>query len=490
MTTLPAPFTPLPVPDPTGTDAGDEGYGKQLRPRHVTMIAIGGAMGTGLFLGTGGRLNQVGPALALAYAVCGVFAFFVVRALGELVVHRPSSGAFVSYAREFLGEKGAYTAGWIYFLSWATVAMADITAAATYARFWGVFDGVPPWALALIALSVVLAVNLSSVRSFGETEFWFSAIKVAALVLFMATAVFLIATRHPIGGHVPGLTSITQHGGVFPAGILPMLLTVQGVIFAYSGLELCGVAAGETAHARTVVPKALRTVMWRILFFYVGSVVLLSLLLPHTAYSADESPFVTVFIRLGVPGMAAVMNLVLLTAALSSLNSGLYATGRVLRSMSVAGSAPKFAGRMSRGRVPYGGVLLTASFGVLGVGLNYLVPQEAFEVVVDFASICVLTTWGMIMICSLRFWYRARRGLVSRPAYRMPWAPYSQIVTLLFLLAVLVLLCAAHGAEAKAALAMPVVAAALVAGWFLVRRRVARAAPQTTAGHPQDRPEA
>lgn len=458
---------------PVRGDAGDEGYSKQLKPRHMSMIAIGGAIGTGLFLGAGGRLAQTGPALALTYALCGVFAVLVVRALGELVVHRPSSGAFVSYAREFMGEKGAYTAGWLYFLNWATTGIADITAAATYAHFWSAFSSMPQWALALIALCAVLAANLVSVRYFGEMEFWFAVIKVAALVAFMGVAIFLIATRHPIDGHTPGLASITDHGGLFPTGVLPMMLVMQGVVFAYAGLELSGIAAGETENARKVVPKALNSIIWRIGIFYVGSVVLLSLLLPYTAYSADQSPFVTVLSKLGVPGAAGIMNLVVLTAALSSLNSGLYSTGRILRSMAMAGSAPKFTARMNKGQVPYGGILLTASFGVLGVVMNFFIPEDSFAVVINFASFCILATWAMIMVCSLLFWRRSRQGLVDRPAYRLPWAPYTQIVTLLFLLVVLVMVCLDGEVGTLTGLSMPVVAAVLVGGWFLVRRKVA-----------------
>ena len=175
-------------------DAGDAGYSKSLKSRHVNMIAIGGAIGTGLFLGAGGRLASAGPSLAIAYAVCGVFAFFVVRALGELVLYRPSSGAFVSYAREFIGEKGAFVAGWMYFLNWSTTGIADITAVATYAHFWGMFTDVPQWVIALIALAVVLTVNLISVKFFGEMEFWFAIIKVGALVA-------LHGDRHLPAGH-------------------------------------------------------------------------------------------------------------------------------------------------------------------------------------------------------------------------------------------------------------------------------------------------
>ncbi|MDT9686611.1 amino acid permease [Streptomyces sp. TRM76323] len=453
-------------------DAGDAGYSKDLKSRHINMIAIGGAIGTGLFLGAGGRLAGAGPSLALAYAVCGLFAFFVVRALGELVLYRPSSGAFVSYAREFMGEKGAYTAGWLYFLNWSTTAVADITAAATYAHFWAMFSDVDQWILALIALAVVLTANLISVKYFGEMEFWFAIVKVAALVVFMGVGIFLVATSHDVGGHTPGLHTLTDNGGVFPLGMLPLLLVVQGVVFAYASVELCGVAAGETRDPEKVMPRAINSIMWRVALFYVGSVVLLALLLPYTSYSADESPFVTVFDKLGVPGAGGVMNFVVLTAALSSLNSGLYSTGRILRSMAVAGSAPKFTALMNRGQVPYGGILLTAAFGVLGVGLNYVMPGEAFELVLNFASIGILGTWGMIMICSLLFWRRAEEGRVVRPAYRLPGAPYTQVATLLFLVSVLFLMWWGGGVGRTTVACLPLIAALLVGGWFAVRKRV------------------
>ncbi|WP_406141107.1 amino acid permease [Streptomyces sp. NBC_01089] len=465
-------------PSPQHVDAGDEGYSKDLKSRHINMIAIGGAIGTGLFLGAGGRMAGAGPSLAIAYAVCGAFAFFVVRALGELVLYRPSSGAFVSYAREFMGEKGAYTAGWLYFLNWSTTAVADITAAATYAHFWSMFSSVPQWVCALVALAVVLTANLISVKYFGETEFWFSIIKVAALVVFMCIGIYLVVTQHSVDGHTPGFGTIGDSGGLFPKGVMPMLLVIQGVVFAYASVELCGVAAGETENPGKIIPKAINSIMWRVGIFYVGSVVLLALLLPYTAYSDGESPFVTVLSKIGVPGAAGVMNLVVLTAALSSLNSGLYSTGRILRSMALAGSAPRFTGRMNKGQVPYGGILLTAGFGVLGVVLNYLVPGKAFEIVLNFASIGILGTWGMVMLCSLLFWQRSKEGRVTRPAYRLPWAPYTQIVTLCFLVAVAFLMWWGGGVGRTTVECLPLIAAALVGGWFLVRGRVASVAAE------------
>ncbi|MEW2413029.1 amino acid permease [Streptomyces sp. NPDC046866] len=459
-------------------DAGDTGYSKSLKPRHVNMIAIGGAIGTGLFLGAGGRLADAGPSLFVAYAVCGVFAFLVVRALGELVLYRPSSGAFVSYAREFLGEKGAYTAGWMYFLNWATTGIADITAVATYTHYWHLFSDVPQWVIALIALAVVLTVNLISVRIFGELEFWFAIVKVGALVVFMAIGIFLLATRHPVDGAVPGPALITDNGGIFPNGLLPMLLIIQGVVFAYASVELVGVTAGETENPEEIMPKAINSIMWRVGLFYVGSVVLLSMLMPWSSYSAGQSPFVTVLSHIGVPAAGDVMNLVVLTAAMSSLNSGLYSTGRILRSMAVNGSAPRFTARLSRTQVPYGGILLTSGMCVLGVGLNFVVPADAFEIVLNLAAIGILATWGMIMVCHLLFWRKTRAGELTRPAYRLPGSPWTELVTLAFLASVLVLMYADGGAARTTVLCVPLIAAALVAGWYAVRGRVARTAAE------------
>ncbi|PBC59984.1 L-asparagine permease [Streptomyces sp. Tue6028] len=456
-------------------DAGDAGYSKDLKARHVNMIAIGGAIGTGLFLGAGGRLHNAGPALAIAYLVCGVFAFFVVRALGELVLYRPSSGSFVSYAREFLGEKGAYVAGWMYFLNWSTTGIADITAIALYTHYWSFFTDIPQWVLALIALAVVLAVNLISVKIFGEMEFWFAIIKVATLVAFMLIGIFLLATQHQVGGQTPGVGVITDHGGLLPHGVMPVVLVMQGVIFAYAALELVGVAAGETAEPEKVVPRAVNSIMWRVGLFYVGSVVLLALLLPGSVYSADESPFVTVLSKVGIPAAGDVMNLVVLTAAMSSLNSGLYSTGRILRSMASAGSAPRFTARMNRSQVPYGGILLTCAVCVLGVGLNYLMPSQAFEIVLNVASLGVISTWVIIMICHLMFVRRAKEGLVTRPSFRLPGSPFTEIVTVVFLVAVLGLMWNDPEVGRKTLLLVPVIGALLVGGWFAVRRRVSQA---------------
>jgi L-asparagine permease len=235
----------------------DEGYHKGLKPRQLQMIAIGGAIGTGLFMGAGGRLNSAGPGLFIVYAVCGLFVFFILRALGELVLHRPSSGSFVSYAREFLGEKAAYVAGWMYFFNWACTSIVDVTAIALYMHYWGAFGAIPQWTIALIALVIVFTVNMISVKLFGEMEFWAALIKVVALVTFLVVGIIFLTGRFTIDGQTTGVSVIADNGGILPTGILQLVIITSGVIFAYAAVELVGTAAGETENPAKVMPRAM-----------------------------------------------------------------------------------------------------------------------------------------------------------------------------------------------------------------------------------------
>ena len=281
----------------------DAGYSHTLKPRQIRMIAIGGAIGTGLFLGAGARLQIAGPSLAVVYLVCGIFSFLILRALGELVMHRPSSGSFVSYAREFLGEKASYVAGWMYFLNWAMTGIVDITAVALYMHYWAAFATVPQWMFALVALCIVGGDEhdrREMVRRNGVLVRADQGCRDLAVpgvgAIFLGTGAHRRRPQH-------GLHLISENGGLFPHGLLPALVLVQGVVFAFAGVELVGTAAGECKDARKVLPRAINSVIWRIAVFYVGSVVLLVCLLPWTAYKAGQSPFVTFFAALGVPGI-------------------------------------------------------------------------------------------------------------------------------------------------------------------------------------------
>ena len=451
------------------------GFHKGLGARQLQMIAIGSAIGTGLFLGAGGRLEQAGPSLFLLYAVCGFFGYLILRSLGELVVHRPSSGSFVSYAREFYGEKAAYVSGWLYWLNWAMTAFADATAIAIYIKWFGQYSafvaGIPQWILALIVVVLVVSLNLVSVKVFGELEFWFSLIKVLALVVFLVIGTFFVLFGTPTGSEV-GFSLIRDNGGLFPSGVLPALIVVQGVVFAYAGIELVGTTSGETRNAEKVIPRAINTVILRIAVFYVGSVLLLCLLLPYTAYSATESPFVTFFSSIGVDAAGPIMQLVVITAALSSLNAGLYSTGRIVHSMAQAGSAPRFTGKLSASGVPYGGILLTAGVAVLGVGLNFVVPEQAFEIVLNLAALGTMAGWAAISLSHQRYVSLARKGFYNRPTYRAPLAPFTNWLTTFFLAGVLVLMAVDYPVGTFTLASSLVLIPVLVIGWFMVRGRV------------------
>lgn len=457
--------------DAAHPDPGDEGYEKGLSRRQVQMIAIGGAIGVGLFLGAGGRMASSGPALVLAYAACGVIAFLLMRALGELVIYRTSSGSFVSYAREFYGHKFAYVAGWMYILNWIASGIAEITAVATYVLRW--LPNLPQWVPALIALVVVVAVNLMSVKVFGEVEFWASVLKVTALVAFLVVGIGLVATATNIGGHTASVSNLWSNGGFFPEGWLAPLIVTQGVLFAYASIELVGIAAGETKNPEKVIPQAVKAVVYRIAIFYVGSVLLLAMLLPYTEYTAGESPFVTVFGRLGIPWIADAMNVIVLTAALSSCNSGLYSTGRILRSLAADGEAPAFTAKMSRNHVPYGGVLLVASVYVLGVVLNYFVPSSAFEIALSVAALGVIWTWAVIFLCQLRLRKQINSGELEPTEFPMPGYPWTSWVGLSGLGVIVLLMAFTHDGRWILGLA-PLIALVLVAGWYLGPRRFKR----------------
>ncbi|GAA1012571.1 L-asparagine permease [Acrocarpospora pleiomorpha] len=442
-----------------------EGYKHALGNRQVQMIAIGGAIGVGLFLGAGGRLAAAGPGLIISYALAGVAAFLVMRALGELVLYRPVSGSFVEYATTFIGPWAGFATGWMYWVNWAATGVAELTAVAIYIAKWA--PDFPRWLTALIALGLVLTVNLVSVRLFGELEFWFALLKVMAIITFLVVGLYLVLFS--VNG--AGAGNLVTHGGFFPTGFGPVLVSLQAVVFAYSAIEMVGITAGETKEPRKVMPRAVNSVMWRIAVFYVGSVILLAMVLPWTAYSAGESPFVTVFSHIGFAGAGDVMNLVVITAAMSSCNSGLYATGRILRSMALKGEAPAFTGAMSRRQVPAGGIVFTAVVLLAGVALYYFLPGRAFNIAIAVSSLGVITTWGTFLYCQIKLREACLRGEIERPSFRMPGSPVSNWVGLAFLALILVLMPFADPDQRVAFFLIPVLAIAIAVGWRVVGMR-------------------
>jgi L-asparagine permease len=350
--------------------------------------------------------------------------------------------------------------------------IVDITAVALYMHYWGAFGDVPQWVFALGALAIVGTMNMIGVKWFAEMEFWFALVKVLAIVIFLIVGVVFLGTGKPLDGNATGFHLITDNGGLFPHGLMAALVLVQGVVFAFASIELVGTAAGECKDPKTMLPKAINSVIWRIGLFYVGSVVLLVLLLPWNAYQAGQSPFVTFFSKLGVPYVGSIMNIVVLSAALSSLNSGLYSTGRILRSMSMGGSAPQFMSKMSKQQVPYAGILVTVAVYIVGVVLNYYVPSQVFEIVLNVASLGIISSWGFIVVCQMRLRKAIKEGKAEDVSFKLPWAPFTSWLTLLFLLSVLVLMAFDYPNGTYTIASIPLIAVLLVLGWFGVRKRV------------------
>jgi L-asparagine permease len=469
---------------PQSLDAEQAGYKNNLSRRHVQMIAIGGAIGTGLFLGSASRLHSTGPALLISYAFVGVIAYLLMRALGELVLHRATSGAFVSYMREFYGERAAFVTGWMYWLNWALTGIAELSAVGLYVQYW--FPDMPTWSTVLIALAVVLTINLLSARAFGEFEFWASIAKVGAIVVFLLVGIVVVAFRVHVGDHQAGLSNLWSNpGGFWPSSgdfaWYGPILVMSGVVFAYAAIEMVGVAAGEMEDAKREVPKAVNAVIFRIGVFYCGSILLLVAMLPTSEYEAGTSPFVTVFDRMGISWMGNLIQAVLIVAALSSMNSGLYSTGRVLRSLGMSKQAPAFTLKMSGSGVPWAGIVATSVVFVFGAVLNALVPN-AFEIALEAAALGVVFTWGTIFLCQLRLRMLSNRGVIPPSPFQMPGHPYTSIIGLIFLFSIIVGLAitgwqsSPHFWEKTTFLVVvfgvPVIALILALGWLVVRPKV------------------
>ncbi len=455
----------LGAPDNTATGE-EEGYKRGLNPRTIQMIAIGGAIGTGLFYGAGGAIEKAGPALILCYLAAGLAIFVIMRALGELLTYRPVSGSFAEYANEFLGRFAGFATGWTYWAVWVATCMAEITVAGKYVKYW--FPGVPEWLTALVVLAVLFAANLISVKLFGEGEFWFSAIKVTAIVamILIGIGVLTIGFGHAAN---PTVTNLWADGGVFPNGFSQSLLALQIVVFAYVGVELVGVTAGEAANPRQTLRKAINTLPFRIGLFYIGALIVIMSVVSWRGFHAGRSPFVEVFSQIGIPGAAGLINFVLLTAALSSCNSGIYSTGRMLRSLSLRREAPAALGGLSSRQVPYAGIVASAAAMVIGVVVNVISPDKAFNYITSVSTMGIIFVWGMILVCHLLYRIKVRRGELPASDYRLPGAPVTTALALAFLGLVVVLLFFSE--DGRTALIVGVVWAVLVcAGYPLLNR--------------------
>ena len=365
-------------------NSADGGLRRALTNRHIQMIALGGAIGTGLFYGSAAGIKLAGPSILLAYALGGAVIFFVVRAMGEMSVHRPSSGSFSRYANDYWSPRAGFVAGWNYWFNYIAVAMAELTVVGQYVQYW--FPSVPAWASAAAVLLVITAVNLVGVKAFGEFEFWFSAIKVAAVVGMIVLGLYVIAAGVNSNPHLPDPSFGHLFGDGFLAkGVTGLLASLVFVMFSFGGIELIGITAGEAENPQRSIPKAVNQVVYRILIFYIGALFVVMAVVPWDAIDGKLSPFVQIFDSVGIKAAAHMLNFVVLTAALSVYNSGLYSNGRMLYSLAWQGNAPKAFTKLSHRGIPYVGVLFSSLVTATAVAIVYFLPETAFTIVISTA---------------------------------------------------------------------------------------------------------
>ncbi len=408
---------------------------RSLKSRHVTMIAIGGAIGTGLFLGSGSAIHQAGPSIILSYLIVGIFCFFMMRALGELILADPTKHSFIDSVEEYLGDRMEFVAGWMYWACWLTLAMADLTATGIYLRYW--FPNLPQWVGPLVIVTLLMLVNMVNVGLFGELESWFAMIKVLAIVALIIVGIVLIICHYSVAGHSVTLTNLVNHGGFFPTGFSGFLMSFQMVAFAFVGIEMVGLTAGETKDPNKEIPKAINTLPVRIGLFYIGSMIALMAIYPWNQIKTTVSPFVQVFAAIGVPGAAAVLNFVVLTAAMSATNSAIFSTSRSLYSLARGGNAPRLFGELSPKAVPSKALTFSSLVLFITVILNYVMPAGVFSMIASISTITFIFIWLIILWTHIQY---RRRHPVGVRFFRMPGYPLTSWLTIAFFLVVLIIL--------------------------------------------------
>ncbi|WP_156108801.1 MULTISPECIES: D-serine/D-alanine/glycine transporter [Luteibacter] len=443
---------------------------RSLSNRHLQLIAIGGAIGTGLFMGSGKTISLAGPSILFVYLIIGVMLFFVMRAMGELLLSNLEYKSFIDFSTDLLGPWAGFYCGWTYWFCWIITAIADVIAISSYAQFW--FPGLAPWIPAVLCVALLLVLNLTTVKLFGEMEFWFALIKIIAICALIVTGFGMVAWafRSP-DGHVASLSNLWSDGGFFPMGIGGFFAGFQIAVFAFVGIELVGTTAAETADPERNLPKAINSIPVRIILFYVLALVVIMSVTPWRQVVPGKSPFVELFLLAGIPAAASLINFVVLTSATSSANSGIFSTSRMLFGLAEENHAPSAFAKLSRAAVPSRGLLFSCICLLGGAMLVAVVPNlvTAFTLVTTLAAILFMFVWSLILAAYIAY-RRKRPELHAVSSYKMPGGVFMCWVCLAFFAFVLVLL-ALESDTRQALIASPVWFAILAIGYALRRRK-------------------
>ncbi|MGH8331345.1 MAG: amino acid permease [Pseudomonas sp.] len=412
----------------------EKGLKRGLSARHIRFMALGSAIGTGLFYGSASAIQMAGPAVLLAYLIGGAAVFMVMRALGEMAVHNPVAGSFGHYASTYLGPMAGFILGWTYAFEMVIVGMADVTAFGIYMGFW--FPEVARWIWVLGIVSVVGGLNLCNVKVFGEMEFWLSLLKVAAIVAMIlgGFGIMLFGISTAPGAQATDISNLWSHGGFMPNGVGGLIASFAVVMFAFGGIEIIGVTAGEAKDPQRVLPRAINAVPLRILLFYVLTMFVLMSIFPWQQIGSQGSPFVQIFDNLGISSAATILNIVVISAAVSAINSDIFGAGRMMYGLAQQGHAPKGFARLSRNGVPWMTVVVMSVALLLGVLLNYLIPENVFLLIASIATFATVWVWLMILFTQVAMRRSMSAEQVAQLKFPVPFWPYAPMAAIAFML--------------------------------------------------------
>ncbi len=440
---------------------------RNLKSRHIQMIALGCAIGTGLFYGASDTIATVGPAAILAYAIGGLFIYFVVRALGEMAVYHPVSASFSEYAYRYWGEFPGFFAGWNYWFLYIGVSMAELSVIGIYVQYW--LPDLPTWIPTLILFCVITLANLMNVKLFGELEFWGSLIKVSALGLMIVFGLAILIFGIGPEGSPASFTNLWAHGGFLPHGLWGLLSSLVVVTFSFGGTELIGITAGEAENPETTIPHAVNMTISRILIFYVGAIFVLVCLYPWNLVGSEGSPFVEIFDALGIPAAPDILNVVVIIAVFSAYNSCLYSNARMLHGLALHGDAPKWLAHLSGNGIPRRAVLFSSFFVSAVIGICYFLPKEAFTYIMSVVTVAVITSWILILMTHIQF--RRYLGKESdRLIFKMIGYPVIDLLSIAYFLIIIITMALLPGFRHAVFLA-PIWFAVIAIGYRLSRKK-------------------
>ncbi|MGG2065630.1 amino acid permease [Bacillus sp. S14(2024)] len=406
-----------------------------LKARHIQMIALGGTIGVGLFMGSTSTIQWTGPSVMLAYAISGIFIFFIMRAMGEMLYLEPSTGSFATFGHKYIHPLAGYMTAWSNWFQWVIVGMSEIIAVGTYMQYW--FPDLPAWIPGIIAMVILGAANLISVKSFGEFEFWFAIIKIVTIILMIIAGIGLIFFGFGNGGDAIGLSNLWKNGGFFTGGWSGFFFALSLVVGAYQGVELIGITAGEAEDPQKTLTEAIQSIIWRILIFYIGAIFVIVTVYPWDQLNSIGSPFVVTFAKVGITSAAGLINFVVITAAMSGCNSGIYSAGRMLYTLGANGQAPRYFTKISHNGVPLFGTIGVLIGLAVGVILNYIAPGKLFVYVYSASVLPGMIPWFVILISQIRF-RKVKGAEMDNHPFKMPFAPVTNYLTIAYLILVLI----------------------------------------------------